>query len=138
MKIIGFNFTKLDLEKKSSNLKDLKISTQIDITEIQETKSDFFKSSEELIAIQFEYSVNYEENIAHLKFNGGLIVSVDSKQAKEVLKQWKEKKIPEEFKLGIFNIVLRKSTLKALQFEEEFNLPPHVPLPIFKPSEDKK
>lgn len=138
MRLIGFNFTKMNLEKKSDNMKDLKVTTGIDISDVQEAKSDLFKSPEELIAVRFEYNVNYEKDVASLKFNGGLIVSVESKQAKEILKQWKDKKIPEDFKLNIFNIILRKSSLKALQFEEEFNLPPHIPLPSFKPAEDKK
>ena len=138
MRLMGFNFTKMDSEKKSDNLKDLKITTGIDISDIKEAKSDFFKSSEEMIAIKFEYTINYEKDIAFLKFQGSLVISVESKKAKEILKQWKDKKIPEEFRLGIFNIILRKSSLKALQFEEEFNLPPHIALPSFRPAEKKE
>ena len=138
MRLMGFNFTKMDLEKKSDNLKDLKITTGIDISDIKGAKSDFFKSPEEMIVIKFEYTINYEKDVAVLKFHGSLIVSVESKQAKEILKQWKDKKIPEEFRLSLFNIILRKSSLKALQFEEEFNLPPHIPLPSFKPTEKKE
>jgi len=138
MRLIGFNFTKMNLEKKSDNLKDLKVTTGIDISDVQEAKSDFFKSPDELIAVKFEYNVNYEKDVAALKFYGSLIVSVESKIAKEILKQWKNKKIPEEFRLNIFNLILKKSSLKALQFEEEFNLPPHIPLPSFRPQEKKK
>lgn len=138
MKLIGFNFTKMNLEKKSDNMKDLKVSTGIDISEVQEAKSDFFSSSaEELIAVKFEYSINYEKDVATLKFFGSLIVSVESKQGKEILKQWKEKKLPEDFRLSVFNIILRKSSVRALQFEEELNLPPHIPLPSFRPEEKK-
>ncbi len=138
MRLIGFNFTKMNLEKKSDNLKDLKVTTGIDISKVQEAKSDFFKSPDELIAVNFEYNINYEKDVATLKFYGSLIVSVGSKQAKEVLKQWKDKKLPEDFRLNVFNIILKKSSLRALQFEEELNLPPHIPLPSFKPAEDKK
>ena len=138
MKVVGFNFTKLNLEKKSDNLKDLKISTGIDVLDIKEAKTDLFNSSEGLIVVKFEYIINYETDIALLKFNGNLILSLESKEAKEVLKQWKEKNIPEEFRLGVFNIILRKSSLKALQFEEELNLPPHIPLPSFKSPEKQK
>jgi hypothetical protein len=138
MKLIGFNLTKIDLEKKSDNLKDLKVTTGIDISDLKEVKSDFFGSSEGLIAVKFEYTINYEKNIALLKFHGSLIISVESKQAKEALNQWKDKKLPEGFRLTIFNLILRKASLKALQFEEELNLPPHIPLPSFKPQEKKK
>jgi hypothetical protein len=73
-----------------------------------------------------------------LKFYGNLIISIESKESKEVLKQWKDKKLPEEFRLNIFNVILKKVSLKALQFEEELNLPPHIPLPSFKPSDKEK
>jgi hypothetical protein len=138
MRIVGFNFTKMDLEKKSDNLKDLKVTTGIDILDLQEVKSDIFKSSDELVVVKFEYTITYEKDVAVLKFYGNIVVSVESKQAKDVLKQWKDKKVPDEFRLNIFNVILRKSSLRALQFEEEFNLPPHIPMPSFKQAEDKK
>lgn len=138
MRLISFNFTKMDLEKKSDNLKDLKITTGMNLIEIKEAKSDLFNSSDKLISIKFEYTLNYEKDIATLKFYGNGVVSMEPKEAKEVLRQWKDKNLPEDFKLGLFNIILRKSSLKALQFEEEFNLPPHIPLPSFKPSEKKE
>ena len=135
---MGFNFTKLDLERKSGALKDIKINTDIDVLEITEAKSDFIKSSDQLIAVGFKYNINYEKDIASLKFLGNLIVSVDSKTAKEILKQWKDKKLPDDFRLNVFNIILKKSSLKAIQFEEELNLPSHIPLPSFRPAEKKK
>ncbi|MFH1503377.1 MAG: hypothetical protein ABIE36_01850 [Candidatus Diapherotrites archaeon] len=137
MKLVSFNFTKIDAEKLSDNLKDLKISTGIDISDIKTIKSDFFRLKGELIAVGFNYTVAYEANIAKLDFKGNIVLSVEPKLAKEVLKQWQDKKIPEEFKLTVFNIILKKSSLKAIQFEEEFNLPLHIPLPTIKPPEKK-
>lgn len=138
MKIVSFNFTKLDIEKFSDNLKDLKINTGINILEISSVKSDFLKIKEDLIIVKFEYTLNYEEKIAKLEFKGNLLVSVDSSVAKEVLKQWQDKKIPEDFKLSVFNIIIKKVSLKAIQFEEEFNLPLHFPMPSIKPQEKKE
>jgi hypothetical protein len=137
MKLIGFNFTKIDVEKLSDNLKDLKINTGIDISDIKTVKSDFLNLKDELIAVNFTYNISYEEKIAKLDFKGNMLISVDSKLSKEVLKQWQEKKMPEEFKLTVFNIILKKASLKAIQFEEEFNLPLHLPLPSIKPQEKK-
>jgi hypothetical protein len=138
MRLVGFNFTKINLEKTSDNLKDLKIRTDINISDIKETKSELLKSSDGLIVVKFEYNINYEKDIALLKFCGNLVISIESKKAKEILNQWKDKKIPEDFRLSIFNVILKKSSLKALQFEEELNLPPHIPLPSFKSAEKEK
>jgi len=35
----------------------------------------------------------------------------------------------------LFNIILKKSTLKALQIEEELNIPLHMQLPSLKKQE---
>lgn len=138
MKLIGFNFTKINLEKKSDKLKDLKITTGIDIMEVKEAKATFLNSPDTLLVVKFDYSINYEKDIANLKFQGNILVSLEEKQAKDTLDQWKNKKLPGGFKLNLFNIILKKCSLKALQFEEEFNLPLHVPLPSFKPKQGKK
>ena len=53
-------------------------------------------------------------------------------------KGWKDKEIPEEFRIAIFNIILRKASVRALQLEEELNLPYHMPFPSIKSQEEKK
>jgi hypothetical protein len=56
---------------------------------------------------------------------------------KEILKQWESHIIPEEFKIPLFNIILKKSNFKALELEEDLLLPSHIPMPSIKPSEAK-
>ena len=56
-------------------------------------------------------------------------MSVDPRIAREVLKGWKDKENLEEFRMFMFNVILRKSNIKALELEDELNLPPHIPLP---------
>jgi hypothetical protein len=138
MKLIGFHFTKMNLEKKSDNLKDLKINTEINLLDVTEAKNSIFSSLDSLIVVKFEYIIDYDKDIASLKFYGNLIASMELKEAKEVIKQWKDKTLPDNFRLNIFNIILKKASLKALQFEEEFSLPSHIPLPSFTPQDKEK
>lgn len=135
MKIIGFNFTKTSAEKlkEPSELKEqVKINTQIDVPELTEVKTHVLKTKEELIGAKFVYGVNYEPGFAKVELEGRILVSVEPKIAKEVLKQWKKKKMPEDFRLLLFNVILKKSSLKALHLEEDLNLPLHMPMPSFK------
>ncbi|MBU2472975.1 hypothetical protein KKE74_03000 [Patescibacteria group bacterium] len=132
MKFIGFNFNKINIEKNSTNFKDLKIKTNINISEIKEIKSNFLKSNEELINIQFTYNINYNPKIAKIELSGNVILADKPKIIKEVLKKWEDKKMEEEFKINLFNIILRKSNLKAMQLEDEMNLPLHISLPFLK------
>jgi hypothetical protein len=135
MRIIGFNFTKISIEKlkEPSELKEqLKINTQIDVPELTEVKSHLLKTKEEIIGAKFTYGVNYNPDFAKIELEGRILVAVEPKVAKEIFKQWKKKKMPEDFRLLLFNVVLKKSSLKALYLEEELNLPLHMPMPSFK------
>ena len=132
MKVIGFNFTKIFIEKFSDDFSNINLKTNIDISEIKEVKAGFFKIKEEIIGVKFNYVVEYEPNIAKLEFLGSILFAVDSKLVKEILKSWKNKIILEEFKIPLFNIILKKANIKSIQLEEELNLPLHVPLPSLK------
>lgn len=132
MRLIGFNFNKINAEKISEINKNLKIDNGVNVSEIREVKSDILKSKEEILGITFEHTITYNPNIAKLSFTGSILLEIESSLAKEVIKKWKDKEIPEKFKLSLFNIILKKSSLKALQIEEELNLPPHFPLPSLK------
>ena len=132
MKLLGFNFSKIHIEKLKDKVEGLKISNKIDVSEITEAKADMLKLKEEVLAVKFNFGLDYEPEMAKIDLEGNLILSLDSKRAKDVLKQWKDKKMPEEFRLPLFNLILRKCSLKALQLEEEMNLPIHFQLPSLK------
>ena len=138
MKILGLNFTKLNAEKFSVETKGVKIDTHIDLSEIREVKSDFFSPKEKVLGIKFSYEINYEPNFAKIKLAGNILVSIDEPIFSQVLEGWKTKDLPEEFRLGIFNLILKKSSLKALQLEEELNIPLHIAMPFLKAKDTSK
>ncbi|OGJ13386.1 hypothetical protein A3K82_00665 [Candidatus Pacearchaeota archaeon RBG_19FT_COMBO_34_9] len=138
MKIVGFNFTKISVERLKDKIESLKFNTKIDLSSIESLKSDLFRAKEEFLKINFSYLITYEPEIAKLEFIGTLILAVEPKIAKEILKGWEDKKTSEEFKLFVFNIIFKKANIKALQFEDELNLPPHIPLPSINKGNAKK
>ena len=66
------------------------------------------------------------------------MIAMDSKEVKDVLKEWKDKKLNESFRISIFNIILRKASVKALQLEEDINIPPHFSLPFLNTNKEYK
>lgn len=132
MKLIGFNFKKLSAERISSNLEGLKINTSINIISIEEKKYDSFNSKDLILIIEFSYSINYDSDIAKIEIIGNIILNAEEELGKTIINDWKEKKLNEEIRLKLFNLILRKSNIKALQLEEEVNLPPHFNLPSLK------
>jgi len=138
MKIIGFNFDKINIEKLPGKTeKNLEVKTNIDISEIKEIKSENLSMKENFIGVQFIFNVNYDPDFAKINLSGNVLFAVDQNFSKDILKQWKDKKMPEDFRILLFNVILRKANLKSLELEEEMNLPLHVPMPSLKKQEDK-
>jgi hypothetical protein len=132
MKIIGLNYKKISIEKIKDIEAGVKINTHIGITDIQKRDLELFKS-QDLAHFEYEFKINYEPGFASILFEGSLLVLIeDPQQAKNLFKEWKNKKIPEEIRKEILNLVLAKCNLKALQLEEDFNLPSHLPFPQIK------
>lgn len=139
MKLIGFNFTKISIERINQIKEPPKINTSINIPQIKEIESELFKSKETPLEINFTYNIDYNPDIAKISFEGNLIILTNSKDSKELIKDWKSKKISNEFRTTIFNIILKKANIKAIQLEEELNLPTHFQLPSLKfEDKDKK
>ncbi len=139
MQIIGFNFTKISAEKKSEFKQDENINTNIEFINLEKEKIELLKDFEP-IKLTFKFLVTYgnpekkdnEEIKAEVSFEGNIILSTNKDESKEILKSWKKKELPNNFRLNIFNTILRKCSIKSLQLEEDLNLPHHVPLPALK------
>ena len=138
MNIIGFNFTKISVERKSLERGDLKINSNLEVNEIEEAKFPIFDSKEAMLAIKFNYLFDYDPSIAKLEFKGEILIGLESSTAQEVLKKWKDKKVSDEIRIPLFNLILRKSSIKALELEEEMGLPLHIPLPRLSKEEKEE
>ncbi|MEK6848774.1 MAG: hypothetical protein AABX65_04040 [Nanoarchaeota archaeon] len=138
MHIIGFNFDKILAERKKPLVSDLKIHTNIDVKDITEQKVEVFKDKE-VLKFDFMFTIDYQKEIANLDFGGFILLAVDDKkQSKDILQRWKKKDIPAEIKLFLFNFILAKCSMKALQLEEDLGLPTHVQLPRLTMEADPK
>lgn len=132
MKLVGFNFTKISVEKTGDSYKNLKLNTKIDISKIDTVDSPFFNGEEDLIKVKFLYTIEYNPNIAKIELGGDILLGVEKTLSKGIIEAWKEKKISEEFRILIFNLILKKANVKALELEEQIGLPLHIPMPSLK------
>lgn len=136
MKIIGFNLSKILAEKKEKGPERLQINQNIDIKDIIKDKIQI--SENEILIIKFAFTINYSEDFAKVEFEGSVIVSPEKNELKEFLKSWKDKKIPEELRMPLFNFIMSKCNIKALNLEDDLNLPPHIPLPRITPQNQQQ
>jgi len=138
MKLINFSFKKISVEKTADSYKKLNLNTKINVSEISPITLEFFKGEEDLIKVKFSYIIDYAPDIAKIELNGEIILAIEKTLSKGILEAWKEKKMTDDFKLILFNLILKKSTVKALELEEEMNLPLHIPSPTLKNPKKKE
>jgi hypothetical protein len=135
MKTIGFSFKKISAERKQDLKGKVEVKSHINIDEIEKDSVDV---AGDVLKVSYTYIISYEPSIAQIEFKGGIIIgSSDKEEIKDVLKEWKKKQLSEKIQLYVYNFILTKCSLKALQIEEEFALPSHVPMPRFQKPSDK-
>lgn len=130
MPVVGFHLKKISVERKEPITSQINIKTNMKITDITEEKT-IVEIAKEGVALQFnfDFTINYEPKVATIHFSGHVLNIEKEEEAKEILKAWKDKKLDEELRLRISNMIWVKCNIKAFLLEEEIGLPIHIPLP---------
>jgi hypothetical protein len=131
MNVIGFNFTKISSSRELRFPKGYEINTNIEFINMERESITILKELDS-IRIDFTYAINYTDEdpkkskqLASIQFEGNILLTVSKEESKEILKNWKKKKPAASLKMAIFNLILKKCTIKALTMEEEIGIPPH-------------
>ena len=132
MPVVGFNFSKILVEKNKPITKDLKVTQNLKINEIDKSKSDI--TSTEILRLIFEFNLDYQD-VGKILMRGDILYTGDKKEITKVQDEWKKnKKLPPEVGSQVFNTILFRCNIKALTLQQELNLPYHINLPRFKPN----
>ena len=130
MAIIGFNFTRMEVERLKAVSGKIKIDNNISIKNVLPTDLALGKSKEKGIIFKFEFISSYDPKVANLQLYGEIIFMEEEKKIQDILDTWKKnKKVPGDVMTNILNNILSKCTIEALLLSKELNLPPPVPLP---------
>lgn len=130
MAIIGFNFTKMHIERKAPIAGKISVKNNVAIKDVDKKDFNFGKSKQAGVQFTFEFSVEYEPKIAEILLEGEVIDLVDEKRADSLVKEWKKsKKLEPAVMTNILNTVLSKANIQALIMSKDMNLPPPIPLP---------
>ena len=130
MPVVGFNFNKMNIEKRSALKGKVNIKNNISIKKVEPKDLSLGKSSEAGLSFVFEFTSKYEPNFAEVFLGGDVVFIEDAKKIKEILSAWKkDKKVPEDIMAQILNTALNKCNVKALVLSDDLNLPPPIPLP---------
>jgi hypothetical protein len=126
IKLLGFNFTKINVERFLEIKAPVTLKSDINIKNITAPENKIIK--QDIIQTDFVFTLVFE-NMGNILMEGSFMLGLDEGESKEILKQWKAKTLDEQKKLLILNIIMQKCSLKALQLEEEMGLPYHIQIP---------
>ncbi|MAH33213.1 hypothetical protein CL615_02370 [archaeon] len=130
MTIVGFNFTKIEAEKKELTKGKIKINNNVSITDVGEKNISVGTDKQKILRCSFEFVSKYDPNVGMIKLIGNVLYMNDSKKVKEIMDGWKkDKKLPKELMASILNTVLNKCNVQALILSEQISLPSPIELP---------
>ena len=124
MQIIGFNFTKIIVQREDVPHGKLTINQNINIKDVKKEKVTI--SDIESLKIKFNLLIDYSDNYAKVEFEGNIIILPKKEEIKQFLDAWKNKKVPENVRIPLFNFIMNKCNIKALYLEDELALPLHL------------
>ena len=132
MTIVGFNFNKINAEKKKPIKGKVDIKSNVLITGVKESKLPV-DGKRKPLNFEFEFTVVYEPGFGSIKLHGEILFLLDNKVADDTLKVWKkDKKVKGDFLSGIMNHILAKSNIQAVVVSRDVGLPAPLPLPKVK------
>jgi hypothetical protein len=151
MRLIGFDFTKVLAEKSEKFAGNYTTNTDLGLVDIKEEDFNLIEKQKAL-KVSFKFGVVYapkdakdeKTKFGEIVLEGDLVFSADEKECNEILQSWQkksEKAMPQEFKVPLFNLIMRKCTPRAIDLEDSLGLPFHFPFPQIKAQsakEDKK
>ena len=130
MSVIGFNFTKIVVEKHQAKAGKVEISNNVGIKKIEESNLKLSTDDKKVLKFDFEFESKYNPDLGSIKLEGNLLNMIPAKDGDEVLKEWKDsKKISHEVMKGVMNTILSKANVQALILSRDVNLPSPIPLP---------
>lgn len=133
IRLIGFNLTKIEGEKKPDFDGTLSIKSNIDISNIEKHQMTIGK--QDALKASFKFVIDYAE-LGKVALEGIVFLIVPAKMLKQATIDWKKKKIEKDLQLVILNIIVQRASLRAFQLEEELGLPIHIQLPRVAPKEE--
>ena len=130
MAIVGFEFTKINVNKKEAAKGKVNISNNVGIVDLQKSDLQLGATKQSGIKFVFEYKSAYEPDFAHIELGGIVVYLTDEKDAEKIISDWKkEKKLNKDVAEKIINNILTKCNIQSIILSNTVNLPPPVPMP---------
>ncbi len=130
MSIIGFNFTKMHVERTGGAQGKINISNNVGIRDVKEARINLGGSDTAGISFEFAFKVTYEPGIGSIEFEGDVVAMEEKSKVEDILASWKDKKVvPQEMLKQVLDTVLNRCNVQAVVMSRDINLPIPIPMP---------
>lgn len=137
MTVVGFALSKILIERKEAMTGKIEVKSKLHVKNMKKEDVKLMEGKD-VIRFDFDYLISYEPSLAKIDMSGHILYMVDPAMTKDIIKSWqKNESLPEDIKLAVYNTIFHKCNIKALELEEDFNLPPHLQLPYIRKEEKK-
>ena len=134
--IVGFNLTKILVERKKPVKGKIKINHDLRIENVEQRPLPL-KDKKNALLFDFVFHIAYEPSVGEIAIQGNVLYYDDQKKLDAVLEQWKKnKKVPPEISVEVINVIFARCNVRALELAQEINLPAHLPMPQITLRED--
>jgi len=130
MAIIGFSFSKFDCERNEVTQKgQIEIQHNVTINGVSKTSLNVGPSKNDVLKIDFSFSVSYGNNLGKIVLNGDVVYTDTPEIVEETLKGWEaDKKLNQMVNEVVSKFIYSKGIVKALELSDNLNLPAPIPL----------
>jgi hypothetical protein len=130
MTVVGFGFTKINVERTGNVIGKVNISNNVSITNATKTDLALGKVKQDALKFEFDFTAAYEPKMGVIQLKGEVIWMDKKENITSLEKEWKKtKKVNKEVMTPILNHILTKCNIEALLLSREVNFPPPIPLP---------
>ncbi|NJE53633.1 hypothetical protein [Thermococcus sp. 21S9] len=133
MPVLGYNITKVEMEKLTSNIPpgqiEVKLSPKIEELRLGEIRTPTGKMNG--IEVLFDYQIEYNPQIARASVKGSILYMPPQKdRVDDILTAWEdEKKLDSVLLVEVVNFLSMELTPMLIVIAKEMRLPYHVPIP---------
>ncbi len=136
MTIVGFNFTKINVERKKITNDKLSIKRDLSIKNIK-PKQIGLDGNKAALEADFNFNIDYldekKSKFANISLSCSLVFLNKKELIDEILLQYKKKKsIKPEILSYLLNYTFNKCNIQALLLSKEVSLPSHIQMPRLK------
>lgn len=130
MAVVGFSFSKIDaVRNDNSRQGQIEISHNVKIDSISMNKLNMGSSQNEVLRIDFTFSVIYGNELGYIKLFGDVVYSDTSEIINETLTGWNHnKKLNDMVNSVVSKFIYTKGIVKSLEISDNLNLPAPIPV----------